>query len=267
MASPAVCRAADAPRFPVVFVLGVAHCGSTLLGRLLGQHPQVLCVGELMRMDEAVAARLPCTCGVPVDECAFWNPRLPTLRAETGLDYRRFGVDTYRRLAEACGKAVAVDLSKTRIWRRTRWWRNRGEGYIFLVRDSRGVLASAVREHKGFDRLLPRHLKWMRRLTRFAARKGDRALTVYYEDLCRAPEPELRRICAFLGLTFAPEMLRPADGVQHLVHSSASRYSESASEIRLDERWRQELSAEQIGRIEAGMRRVSVLRERLGSPE
>jgi len=265
MASPAVCRAADAPRFPVVFVLGVAHCGSTLLGRLLGQHPQVLCVGELMRMDEAVAARLPCTCGVPVDECPFWRPRLAALRAETGLDYRRFGVDTYRRLAQECGKALAIDLSKTRIWRRTRWWRNRGEGYIFLVRDSRGVLASAVREHKGFDRLLPRHLKWMRRLARFAARKGDRALTLYYEDLCRAPEPELRRVCTFLGLEFAPEMLRPADGVQHLVHSSASRYSKTAIEIRLDERWRQELSADQISRIEAGMRRVRVFRARLGS--
>ena len=265
MASPAVCRAADAPRFPVVFVLGVAHCGSTLFGRLLGQHPQVLCVGELMRMDEAVAARLPCTCGVPVDECPFWRPRLAALRAETGLDYRRFGVDTYRRLAQECGKALAIDLSKTRIWRRTRWWRDRGEGYIFLVRDSRGVLASAVREHKGFDRLLPRHLKWMRRLARFAARKGDRALTLYYEDLCRAPEPELRRVCTFLGLEFAPEMLRPADGVQHLVHSSASRYSKTAIEIRLDERWRQELSADQISRIEAGMRRVRVFRARLGS--
>lgn len=266
MGSSAASVAAEVPRFPVVFVLGVAHCGSTLLGGLLGQHPQVLCVGELMRMDEAVAARLPCTCGVPVDECAFWSARLAALRAETGLDYRRFGVDTYRRLAEACGKAVAVDLSKTRVWRRTRWWRNRGEGYIFLVRDSRGVLASAVREHKGFDRLLPRHLKWMRRLSRFAARKGERALTVYYEDLCRAPEPELRRVCTFLGVEFAPALLRPAVGVQHLVHASASRYSQTASEIRLDERWRQELSADQIARTEAGMRRVPVFRERLGPP-
>jgi len=50
------------------------------------------------------------------------------------------------------------------------------------------------------------------------------------------------------------------------VHSSASRYSKTASEIRLDERWRHELSADQIARIEAGMRRVPVLRERLGSP-
>lgn len=41
------------PNYPVVFVLGIAHSGSTLLGRLLDMHSRVLCVGELMRIDEA----------------------------------------------------------------------------------------------------------------------------------------------------------------------------------------------------------------------
>jgi hypothetical protein len=263
MASGVATHGPQTPHFPVVFVLGVAHCGSTLLGRLLGMHPEVVCVGELMRVDEAVGRGLPCTCGVPVGECAFWRERLPGLRADTALDYRRFEVDTYRRLAAGCGKRVAVDLSKTRIWRRTRWWRDRGEGYVFLVRDSRGVLASALRERKDLDGLLRKHVKWMRRLSRLAARKGRRALTVFYEDLCREPETELRRVCTFLGLDFSADMLQPAAREQHLVHSSASRYSRTSAEIKLDERWRRELTAEQIARIEAAMARLEVFRDRL----
>jgi hypothetical protein len=253
---------AETPRFPVVYLLGVAHCGSTLLGRLLDMHSRVLCTGELMRTDLALEADLPCGCGARLSECAFWKDRLPLIRDETRLDPRRFTPQVYERIARSAGREVAFDLSKTRVWRAARRWKDRGEGYVFLVRDSRGVLASAARVGKDLGRPLAKHKKWMRRLQRFVDKRPERSLVVHYEDLCRAPEAELRRLCAFLGLDFEPAMLRPADRVHHFVHSSASGYLEASNEIRLDERWRAELTPSQLAAIEAEMSRIDAFRDR-----
>lgn len=254
---------APSPRFSVLYLVGVAHCGSTLLGRLLDMHPRVLCTGELMRTDLALEADLPCGCGALLGECEFWKDRLPWIREETRLDPRRFVPQVYERIARSAGRDVAVDLSKTRVWRVARRWRDRGQAYVFLVRDSRGVLASAARVGKDLERPLKKHRKWMRRLQRFVDKRPDRSIVVHYEDLCRDPEAELRRLCGFLGLEFDPLMLRPAERVHHFVHSSASGYLKASNEIRLDERWREELTPSQLAAIEAEMKRIDAFKGRL----
>ena len=253
------------PRFPLVFVVGVAHCGSTLLGRLLNMHSRVQCVGELMRLDLALEGDLPCGCGELVDRCPFWADHLPELERETGRDYRRFRRGTWTRIGDALSKDVVVDLSKTRVWRHTRRWRDPEVGTILLVRDSRGVMASAARKGKDLAEPLRKHKKWMKRLQRFVAKKKDRGLVVHYEDLCRDPKAELERICTFLGLEFEPAMLRPADQVHHFVHSSASGYLKASNEIRRDERWREELRPDQVAAIEEVMGQLDCFQGRFES--
>ena len=244
------------PRFSVVFVVGVARCGSTLLGRLLDMHSRILCVGEILRTDLALETELPCGCGAKIPECPFWKPLLPALQRETKLAARRFRADTFRKLARAHGREVLVDLSKTRAWRLARRWKDADVGFVFLIRDSRGVMASTARGGKDIDHPLRRHRKWMRRFQRFARKRGERCLTLHYEDLCRAPRAELEKVSGFLGLEFEPAMLRPAEKDHHFVHSSTSGYLKASNEIRLDERWREELPAEAIREVERVMRKL-----------
>lgn len=251
------------PRFSVVFVVGVAHCGSTLLGRLLDMHSRVLCVGEVLRTDLALETGLPCGCGAKIPECGFWKPLLPSLESETRFDPRRFRAETFRRLGRANGREVVVDLSKTRAWRLARRWKDADVGFVFLIRDLRGVIASTAREGKDTARTLVRHNKWMKRYLRFARSRGERALTVHYEDLCRAPQSELERISAFLGLAYEPAMLRPAEKDHHFVHSSVSGYLKASNEIRRDERWRNELPVETVRDVERAMRRLSCFEGRV----
>ncbi len=81
---------------------------------------------------------------------------------------------------------------------------------ITIVRDARDVALS--QEALGRS-TLQAALGWRRdqRLhARYAAElPADRYACVRYEDLVREPERELRRLCAFLGETFDPAMLRP----------------------------------------------------------
>jgi len=67
-------------------------------------------------------------------------------------------------------------------------------------------------------------------------------LTVRYAVLTTNPESELKRISDFLGIDFCPQMLEFAALDQHIANGNRMRFGQS-SEIKLDERWRKELSA------------------------
>jgi hypothetical protein len=253
------------PRFPILFISGVGHSGSTLLGSLLNGHPDCAFSGETARM---VQAQGPCSCGVELAECELWKPLLPLLTGRDIDDLAMLTPEFYERVRERFGAKVLVDSSKTLAWRMRRSlrspWRGASVGYIWLVRDSRGVMASHYRSRSGkpVSSVIGRHIKWIKRWDRFMARIGDQGITVFYEDLCSDPRRELERICAFMRIPFDEAMLRPADHQRHDAVSNIQSYMGRGNAIRLDERWREELPAELRSQIESWMRRSRFLRER-----
>lgn len=249
------------PRFPVVFVFGIAHCGSTLLGRILDMHSDVLCVGEMMRIDRALRKGIICTCGEILGNCAFWKSHLQEVEDKTQNNYKRFTPEFYSSMGKWVGKKVTVDISKTLVWRLTRRWNDRGEGYIFLVRDPRGSLAASVRMGKDFDKVLKTYEKWIKRLDKFSQKKSGRLLVVHYEDLCSNSEATTRELCDFIGIDFQEVMLRHTEKEHHFIDSSTSLYFKDSNKIKNDERWRSELQPEIIAKIEEMMLSVPFLRD------
>lgn len=84
--------------------------------------------------------------------------------------------------------------------------------FIQLVRDPRDNWLSLAR--KWTDTRLPAVVRLWLRASRAAtsnARKlgKDRYLVVRYEDLVLDTDSEMRRVCAFAGLGFSPELLKP----------------------------------------------------------
>jgi hypothetical protein len=255
-ASHSLSKPVTEPRYRNVLVLGAPYCGSTLLGRLLDSHPAIVSGGEFGLLGAAIDSGRPCSCGRPVLECPFWQKAMPALRVRSYKDYRPAD---YERARQALGAQVLVDLSKSLCWRMLRSplsaWRRSPTGFIYLVRDSRAVIAADLRKGDPLDAALAKHFKWARRFERFAEKFAGRALVLFYEDLCTQPEAELRRVCDWLGLPYDARMLRPQEQEHHFAHSSTSSYTKSqASEIRLDERWRRELAPELATRIEEKMR-------------
>src|SRR5690242_17425779 len=56
-----------------LYVMGRAHCGSTILDILLGGGAAIESVGELVSGLERYAAGEPCSCGALMRECPFWS--------------------------------------------------------------------------------------------------------------------------------------------------------------------------------------------------
>jgi hypothetical protein len=258
--------AITAPRFREVFVLGVPHCGSTMLGRMFDRHPAAVCVGEMALTGWAVDRSKPCSCGKSLQDCEFWRRALPVLSKDRRFHYRHLTPAAYEDVRRLFGAEVLVDLSKNIVWRMVNRvlspWRDAPAGYILLLRDSRGVLSSELRRSKDFDDMLSKHEKWMVRLSRFVKRRAARSIVVYYEDLCAEPERELRRLCEWLNLPYDDAMLGKTDMQHHFMHSTVSPYTRSEFKIRFDERWRSELDAGTRERIESVMRKMPLLRSR-----
>ena len=58
----------------LIYVAGIARCGSTLFGLALGMADDHIFVGELRSIwDEGVRRNFLCNCGVPFHECSFWS--------------------------------------------------------------------------------------------------------------------------------------------------------------------------------------------------
>ena len=249
--------------FPFVFILGIGHSGTTLLGRMLGAHSAALCVGEILRLEQAAAdPEKKCSCGASFRACAFWQELSAHLPKEVMRDYKKWSPELFEDILARQGKQMLVDTSKSRAFRLISKWERRSARYILMIRDPRGVMRSSLRRGKDLTTLLGTHLKWIERYLDFARKQPDRCTTTFYEDLIAAPEMQLRRVCDFLSLPFESDMLGPNAQLQHLIRASGSPYLKGTNDLRQDERWRDELTPEQIREISRVLREVPIYRER-----
>jgi hypothetical protein len=56
-----------------VYLQAASHSGSTLVGLLLGSHPEICTVGELKLTSLGDVERYRCSCGTALRQCPFWT--------------------------------------------------------------------------------------------------------------------------------------------------------------------------------------------------
>src|SRR4028119_477583 len=66
-------RFRNGEKTPFAFVLSRSFSGSTLLSFLLGAHPEIATVGEMFIAPSYNREGYPCSCGEPIESCAFWQ--------------------------------------------------------------------------------------------------------------------------------------------------------------------------------------------------
>jgi hypothetical protein len=132
---------------------------------------------------------------------------------------------------------------------------------IHLVRDGRAVSWSSMKHLKIGPADAARSWLADNRGSEHARRyfPADRWMTLRYEDLCANPDATLARIHAFAGIP-SRNGFHNFRAIDHHIIGNQMRLS-STSEIRLDERWKQALTAEQMTTIE---RLVDPLNRRYG---
>ena len=121
--------------------------------------------------------------------------------------------------------------------------------WIHLVRDGRAVANSYLR-HKIFGTMEQAATAWKRRNRYIEAMQltipREQRMLIRYEDLCREPEAQIRRVCDFVGVEFAAEMLQFRESPKHNISGNPMRFRGNDRTIKLDERWRETLSKDDL---------------------
>lgn len=148
-------------------------------------------------------------------------------------------------VAELHPTAYMIDASKNPLRLKLLHWRRPESVWqIHLVRDGRAIAASAkrlfgsnVETSAGYWAGRYRDVCWLQR-----GIPEQRRCLVRYEDLCRDPEHVLRSLCDFLRIEFSPLMLEMHDSGHGLDGNRLRFDPQHRARIKLDERWRRELS-------------------------
>ncbi|HEY8276211.1 MAG TPA: sulfotransferase [Methyloceanibacter sp.] len=259
----------------VIYIAGAAHSGSTLLDLMLNAHPDIVSVGEVLKLNRQLAYRdtekktyAPCSCGAPsLWDCKFWSAVDAETRAATGKSLTELdvldnsdrdprhaaNVILFKAVAVVSAKNFIVDSSK--IPRRLGYLMRFPELDLYpvhLVRNPKGQIASVMRKHGGFLKNIVRYEIVQEQIHRKL--KSVPHSVVHYEDLVRDPERTLRSILQPLGLGFDPCQLSWAEAEKHIVAGNHMRY-ETKSKLVLDERWRAHLTTGQQRIVDLGTMR------------
>ena len=246
----------------LLLIRGLGHSGSTILDLALGAHPQLIGLGEAVRVLERprlgeehkgpqqlrgdLRFERRCTCGELAGDCPVWGPLLAWLPAHDDRPLAEkfnrliepltassprwlvesFQADEQLLEAQAMGRPVRV----IQLTRDVRSWVH-SESRRGVERHGRG---GAV----GWRSLL-RWWRANRRLDQRLKRSGHPVFRLGYEELALAPEQALRQLCAWLEIAFDPAMLQPGlNSSSYIVSGNRMRFdSGQCQAIRYDAAW------------------------------
>ena len=252
-------------KITVVFVLSPGHSGSTLLELMLGAHSRVASGGEIKMLAPANQTRTSvqkrsCTCGGGLaPRCDFWRAVDAELLRADGLTFAELDVEsawsrvsdgtTSRSFARSPRSPAATSSSTPRRTSVASSACARSPSSTSSRSASSATLGARCRRMRKGRPLT----KWARHYTRhiLLARKllaGVEHAFIRYESLATDPQTTMTSLMTWLGQSFEPSQLKWHDRKQHSIGGNTMRFEQEA-EVRLDTRWKTELTARQIALI------------------
>lgn len=201
-----------------LFLVAAPRSGAEALRQMLAQHPAIAMAPAFDFLVEAISPE-----GRFMKRDAFlrsveYNIRFKRLglTVPQGVGFIGIAHSLLEQVAATKPGAPIVGAVLQHDFDRILWlWPD--ARFIHLVRDGRDVAQAAVTARRagnlwhGIADWVDAEILWDRMSHKLPP---DRQLSLRYEVLAGDTEYELRRICAYLGLSFEPAMLRPAETLQ-----------------------------------------------------
>lgn len=242
----------------VVFIMGTAHCGSTLLTMILGSHSDCLSLGEVSNMPEAYRQKKP-ICSVCQGDCSFWDHSFTdqerSLLAQ-GFSERRLHryiplklektvrgflkndqvFNPYSLIASKTNEQVLIDSTKTVYWLKKKlaareFQENLLDAHlIHLIRDGRAVMNSYLRRKQAQGMTVQKFGEmWAQRITNennfFDSFSGGEKIRLRYEKFATETEETLKDLCEWLDIGFQPEMVNYWQHQHHEISGNSGTHS------------------------------------------
>ncbi|MGB0653438.1 MAG: sulfotransferase family protein [Thermoplasmatota archaeon] len=241
-----------------VFIGACERSGTTMLGSLLGGHPELFTTPESRFRLDLMAGPGP-RGAAAMQQAIERHPRFQqwgmqadwSSMAEESIDPNRLTLHLARSYAHERGQRGSwVDHTPTNLRFALRIAQACDAKFIHLVRDGRAVAASYRRMDIGPSDIIHAAETWLSRiapgLAAEAVLPASSILRVRYEDLVADPKATLMETCAFLDLPFHEDMLvgsgLAVPGLTRKYHALINQ----PPDARRSETWRTELSPRDI---------------------
>jgi hypothetical protein len=252
-------------KIPVTYILGSGHCGTTLLGLLLGSHSNAAFLGEVHNIQ--FGAKEMCTCGIPVSGCSVWSEIIKTsprhsmetwrkkndvllkkksfwyVGSREGVDKKKYKENTqkiYRHMQEKLDVEHIIDSTSTSRAVLLATHSHFSVRVIHITRDVRGVTWSYVKKY-GFS--FVHMFRWFFVNMRILLIRREMPvpwLSLSYETLVEHTAQSLEVISNFMGVPFEESMLDYQNVPHHQIGGNRMRFTQNST-IKRDERWRREM--------------------------
>ena len=235
----------------ILSILGLEHSGTTLLVRILNNHPDAVRIGGMKNLSPFAAGQRPCSCGASYGKCPIWNAvektfqtrgrRLADLSVAIKTGNAATIHDFFASVAASFHQPLLIESS-------------RQPSYLDLLPGAPDFRAAAVHIFKHpaaqawsahrAGRSVLREMRHYRRRSHAILRRLSHhpaALHISHEDFCAAPEVHLRRILALAGLEPAPRQLDTwGEKEMHIIGGNRMKKNRSSA-IKTDDTWRNSL--------------------------
>jgi hypothetical protein len=204
----------------LLFVIGPPRSGSTLLARMLGAHAEIFAPAEPHLLTPLAhlgfyetVERAPFDPVISQGAIRELVKTLPNGEGDYLAALRAYSDRLYASLLEASGRRLLLDKTPAyalvldfvaKLYPRAR--------YVVLTRNPLAVWSSYVQsffdgDHESALRFNPILERYVPAVARFLREAPVAIHRVRYEELVAEPEPQMRALCAFLGLAFEPGMV------------------------------------------------------------
>lgn len=245
----------------VVFIMGTAHCGSSLLNLVLDSHTECIGLGEVSNLPDFYRKNKP-ICTICQENCSFWNHYFSKAEMELltqGFAEQRIHrhiplkiekavrgffksdrpFNPYSLIADKVNETVLIDSTKTVYWLKKKlsareFKENLLEAYVIhLIRDGRAVMGSYSRR-KQYQGLTAQEFGqqfgeiWKERLTNeniFFNNFTGKKLRLRYEPFATQPEKTIKEICQWLDISFQPDMLNYKTHDHHPISGNSGTHA------------------------------------------
>lgn len=254
-----------------IFIGGCSRSGTTLLGAMLGSHPDLICTPESHFKIDVLRSPAMAQNGLDVLAAAdlinrHWRYKI----WETPLDVTAVPaveMDNLGQHAYACLMAYVVNQYAQHQGKpqASAWVDHTPENISYLhtlfshfpqakalhiVRDGRAVSASIMPLDWGPNSIMKASRWWMRMVSFGLAAESafgpERVMRVQYEQLVSDPEGVLRPLCHFLNIDYRSEMTQATGFIPPRYTTNQHTLIGEKPDIRLVTRWQRKLTPRQI---------------------
>ncbi len=261
------------PPLHIFFIVGRIRSGTTLLARMLNNHPAIFLPQESPFIMNLYQKHAKVKEWHKKQILAFYNDLWKEVRLTQYWKLHEQKEALKADLLALAGKANFADLSKAVIYRRA-CMRERGAAcmmgdknpsyalyvddlvkafpnapIILLVRDARDNILSCQRVSFDFNDPIVLAERWRffnKEVLAAHKRHPQQTILVRFEDILAQPEKTLQKICTHLGLQFEPAMLEFYKKEEHLKLESWKNFYSRPLEKSKISKWKEKMPAQEI---------------------